>query len=222
MLKRMNYGEYGVVAFMLVALLVTTSFVTSIEDRAPAESSSIWSKPEFAFAGKGDYADGLAAMQGIELDSGVDYDLASPMVAGNYQDIFQGLESNISKLDAAMYRSSEILRSLKTESEEDLDYGQVVQPQEEQMRIEDFALQGFEAESQQQEQNIGRAEIVGVDISLPGGLGEMQRRSCRHESVDTTAISSATMKVVGVLLKFGMEERALSMIESEILGVDKN
>ncbi len=185
------------------------------------ESSEIWSTREVSFQSVGNESEGILSMQGTELDSEVDYDRVIPISSG-VADVYSNIESNMGRLDSAMQESAEIMRSLNTQSSGYIDGGQILIPSDAELSIDEFEMQKIEPENKSISASFNNKVIAAVDISMPKYRTSGKKIAVRRANESNGVISSATMKVVNVLLDHGEDARALSMIESELFGVELN
>ena len=185
------------------------------------ESSEIWSTREVSFQSVGNESEGILSMQGTELDSEVDYDRVIPISSG-VADVYSNIESNMGRLDSAMQESAEIMRSLNTQSAGYIDGGQILIPSDAELSIDEFEMQKIEPENKSISASFNNKVIAAVDISMPKCRASGKKIAVRRANESNGVISSATMKVVNVLLDHGEDARALSMIESELFGVELN
>ncbi len=201
---------------MIIGISSSFSFIHSENIGRSDACGSIWSKKEVAYNTGTSIKSNLYAMQGIEQDHDVNYDNIIPMNPEQNSNIVGSLENNMDRLDLAMQESSEIMRSLKTGSSKYLDMDQAIISDESQMCIDDFEMQKIETDYSGTSNHIGNNVIAGVDITLPATRIISNNYSPKIKLNKPLEINSATMKVVGVLLRHGLEDRALGMIEKEL------
>ncbi len=205
-----NLRKFGGFAALLVmaGVLTSVSFWEHEHAGKSMDNLKIWSTRESAIDTVGDGNSGIYAMQGFESDSAIDYNSIIPIEPRVNKTITDNFDSSVEQLDLAMQESAEIMKSLNTNSAAYLDNGQVLQQDQAQMNIDEFEMQSLEDETAENISSINNQVIANVDISYPAG--RVSSNSVPGE------ISSATMKVVEVLLKYGMDDRAVSVIERDL------
>lgn len=181
----------------------------------------IWSKRVGSTGEMPAESEDLFMMQGTDSDCSVDYDAIIPVNPASIEKHSSGLstdylERNMNRLDIAMRQSSEIMSNLKGRSAEYMDESQIFIMDNSQMRIDEFEVQELKPAVSGVSSIYDGNIYAEVDISMPASVQSGYRSGAASLS-QAREISSATMKVVGVLLRFGQEDRALSMIESELL-----
>lgn len=202
---------------VIIGISSSFSFISSETRNKSAMEEAIWSKKEVAYNNTGaSIKSNFYAMQGAEQEHNVNYDTIIPMNPEQNSDIVSSLEENMGKLDLAMQESSEIMRSLKNDSSKYLDRDQLIISDESQMCIDEFEMQKIETDYSGVSNHIGNNVIAGVDIALPATSIFGNQYNSKVKLNESVEINSATMKVVGVLLKHGLEDQALSMIEKEL------
>ena len=201
---------------VIIGISSSFSFISSENRKKSAMGEAIWSKKEVAYNTGTSIKSNLYAMQGVEQEHNVNYDTIIPMNPEQNSDIVSSLEENMGKLDLAMQESSEIMRSLKNDSSKYLDRDQLIISDESQMCIDEFEMQKIETDYSGVSNHIGNNVIAGVDIALPATSIFGNQYNSKVKLNESVEINSATMKVVGVLLKHGLEDQALSMIEKEL------
>ena len=201
---------------VIIGISSSFSFISSENRNKSAMGEAIWSKREIACNNGTSTKSNLYAMQGAEQECNVNYNTIIPMNPEQNSDIVSSLEENMDKLDLAMQESSEIMRSLKNDSSKYLDREQLIISDESQMCIDEFEMQKIETDYSGVSNHIGNNVIAGVDITLPTNSIIGNQYNSKMKLSNPVEINSATMKVVGVLLKHGLEDQALSMIEKEL------
>ena len=192
----------GFTALMLAAVVLTSLNFSRRQERVASE---IWSSPQAALPTGQMPTGDISAMQGTSEEMEVDYDRIIPLNHRSNADLAESFDSSVELLDQAMQESNEIMRSLKTGSAACLDDGLLREQGEDGLCIDDFEMQKIPGESGGISSLPADNVIAEVDIALP-----VARRLRKNYSAP---ISDATMKVVEVLLRYGMDDRALSVLE---------
>ncbi len=200
----------GFTALLVMAgVLTSVSFWEHEQAGKSMENIEIWSTRESAIDSVPTGGSGIYAMQGAESDSDMDYNSIIPIEPRINKTITENFDNSVQQLDLAMQESAEIMKSLNTNSAAYLDNGQLLPQDQAQMNIDEFEMQSLEDETAGNiSSNINNQVIADVDISYPAARAGRSRHSGE--------ISSATMKVVDVLLKYGMDDRAVSVIERDL------
>ena len=200
-----NFGKViGFTALLLAAGVLTSMNFSSEREHASGE---IWSSPQTALRTGAFVSGDISAMQGSEDRVGVNYDRIIPLNHGTNADLTAAFDNSVELLDQALQESSEVMRSLKTGSAACLDDGLLGRQDESGLCIDDFEMQKIKDESTDLSSLPVDNMVAEVDIALPAA-----RRLQRSRSGE---ISAGTLKVVEVLLRYGMDDRALSVLEDE-------